>query len=291
MLASAASHETTLVDEAALERETTARMNARIDLSAPWTPMTEGVSYLASDDAVARDGGVDVIVHFHGAPLADEVWRANAVAALVIGVNLTGYGVAQYRDMFASGERFDAMLNDAVARVGGSYVRRLGLVSWSAGYGAVEDVLSDPDRYARVDAVVLLDGMHVDYTEGLPDESSIAIFERFARDAVAGDKAFVVTHSSITPSGYASTTETATMLLGSLGVARVEEKRTNARGMVEWYHADQGGLHVRGFRGDGARDHLDQLRLAGDTVREVIAPRWTRQAIADEKRSAPSIEL
>jgi len=53
--------------------------------------------------------------------------------------------------------------------------------------------------------------------------------------------------------------------------------------MVEWYHADKGGLHVRGFRGDDARDHLDQARLIGETVRAYITPRWTRWALDEEK--------
>jgi hypothetical protein len=277
----------TLRADPMLEHDLEARLNARLDLTNPWTPMGDGASYLAPEDAVAQDGGVDVIVHFHGALVADEEWRANAIAGVVVSVHLPGYGVAQYRDMFAPSDRFGAIVDDVIKRVGGTHVRRLGLVSWSAGYGAVQNVLSDPRYYAMVDTVVLLDGMHASYKEGLPDEASVAIFELFARDAALGDKQLIVTHSSVAPHGYASTTETATMLLSSAGAVRVEERRTNARRMVEWYHADEGGLHVRGFRGDGARDHLDQAHLVGDAVRSFIAPRWTRWAILDEeKRSA-----
>jgi hypothetical protein len=272
-------------DEAALEREVDARLNARLDLSGAWTPMVDGASYLASEDAVAEDGGVDVIVHFHGATVADDEWRASALAGLVVGVQLSGYGVSQYRDRFAPPDRLGALVDDAVKRIGGTHLRRLGLVSWSAGYGAVQSVLSDPGYYAIVDTVVLLDGVHASYQEGLPDEASIAVFEHFARDAALGDKQLIVTHSSIAPHDYASTTETATMLLLSAGAPRVVETRTNARGMVEWYHADEGGLHVRGFRGDGARDHLDQAHLLGEAVRTFIAPRWTRWAILDEEKS------
>jgi len=172
--------------------------------------MGDGETYLAADDAAAADGGVDVLVHFHGATIADEEWRASAVAAVVVSVHLTGYGASQYRDMFAPPDRFGAMVDDAVRRIGGTHVRRLGLVSWSAGYGAVQDVLSDSRYYAKVDTVVLLDGMHASYTEGLPDEASIAVFEHFAHDAAVGNKQLIVTHSSVTPRGYASTTETAT---------------------------------------------------------------------------------
>jgi hypothetical protein len=274
----------TLRADPTLERDLEARLNARLDLSSPWTPMGDGASYLAAEDAVAKDGGVDLIVHFHGAMVADEEWRANVFAGVVVSVNLPGYGAAQYREMFARSDLFGALVDDAVRRVGATHVRRLGLVSWSAGYGAVQNVLSDPRYYAMVDTVVLLDGMHASYKERLPDEASISVFELFARDAVLGDKQLIVTHSSIVPHAYASTTETATMLLSSVGAERVEETRTHARRMVEWYHADKGGLHVRGFRGDGWRDHLDQARLVGEAVRGFIAPRWTRWAILDEER-------
>jgi hypothetical protein len=270
-------------DAAAIDREVTARLNARLDLAGSWRPLVWGASYLAPDDVVAKDGGVDVIVHFHGALVVDEEWRASGIDAVVVNMTLPGYGVGVYRDMFASSDRFGAIVDDAVKRVGGTHVRRLGLVSWSAGYGGTQDVLSNPHYYAMVDTVVVIDGMHADYVEGLPDEGDFAVFERFARDAVGGQRQMIITHSAVVPPGYASTTETATMLLASVGVSRIEEKKTNARGMVEWYHADSGGLHVRGFRGDGPHDHMDQVHLVGDIVRSFIAPRWTRRAVIEER--------
>jgi hypothetical protein len=265
-----------------VEREVATRLNARLDLSEPWKPISDGAFYLAPEDVVGKDGGVDVVVHFHGATMVDDEWRATGLDAVIVSVHLPGYGVAQYRDMFAQADRFGALVDDAVKRVGGTHVRRLGLVSYSAGYGAIQDVLADPTTYAMVDTVIVLDGMHVDYREGLPDDGGLAIFERFAKDAAFGDKQMILTHSAVAPLDYASTTETATMLLASVGVTRIEEKRTNVRGMTEWYHADHGGLHVRGFRGDNAKDHIDQVHLVGDAVRVFIAPRWTRLAVLEE---------
>jgi hypothetical protein len=270
-------------DDSALDQDVDARLHAQPTLSGRWKRLSETTSYLAAKDAVAPDGGVDVIVHFHGTKLAEEAWRTTAIGALVVGVQLPGHGVGPYRETFAAPERFRAMVDAAVSRVGGTHVRRLGLVSWSAGYGAVEDVLSDPGLYAMVDTVVLLDSMHVSYKEGLPDETSLATFERFARDAVRGDKQLIVTHSSIVPGEYASTTETASMLLASAGATRAFERKKNQHGMIEFYHADEGGFHVRGFRGEYWRDHLEQVQLAGDEVRAFIAPRWTRLAIQDDR--------
>jgi hypothetical protein len=274
------------VDESAVDREVEARLRARLDLCSSWAPMGQGAYYLAPDDVVGKDGAVDVIVQFHGAPFVEDEWQKRAIPAVIVSVHLSGYGATQYRDMFASRDRFRGLLDGALARVGGTHVRRLALVSWSAGYGAVQNVLSDPDTYAMTDTVGLFDGMHVDYKEGLPDGANIAVFEHFARDAVAGTKQMILTHSSVTPFTYASTTETTTMLLFSLGIPRVQETRTNLRGMVEYYHADEGGLHVRGFRGEGLRDHIDQVHLLGDAVRAFIAPRWTRQAVLEEESVA-----
>jgi hypothetical protein len=275
---------------AAVEREVEARMNARLDIVGPWRPMVAGASYLLPDGVVGKDGGVDVIVHFHGAQVVDEEWRSSGVAAVIVSVTLPGYGVMPYREMFALPDTFGAIIDDAVKRAGGKRVRRLGLVSWSAGYGATQDVLQNAHYYDMVDTVVVFDGMHADYVEGIPDENDVAIFERFARDAVANPETrqMIVTHSAVTPPGYASTTETATMLLAAAGVARVEERRTNPRGMLEWYHADSGGLHVRGFRGDGPHDHMDQVHLLRDVMRTFVAPRWTRMAVVEERRAAGS---
>jgi hypothetical protein len=277
-------------DEKSIDREVVSRLNARLGIAEPWKPMNDGAWYLAPDDVVAKDGGVDVIVHFHGATLVEEEWRTTALDAVIVSVNLPGYGVGQYRDRFAEPGRFAGVVGDAVKRVGGTHVRRLGLVSWSAGYGAIQDVLSDDGFYAMVDTVVLLDGMHVDYKRGSPDKAGMAVFERFAEDAASGDKQMIVTHSSVTPGDYASTTETAAMLLASVGATRVEEKRTHARGMVEWYHADKGGLHIRGFRGEGLRDHTDQVHLLDDAVRGYLEPRWTRLSVLEERATA-TIEM
>jgi hypothetical protein len=234
---------------------------------------------------VADDGSVDVMVHFHGAAVVEREWRASGLDAVIVAVTYPGYGVAVYRDAFADPERFGAIVSDVVAKVGAKRLRRLGCTSWSAGYGGTTRVLENPKWYPRVDTVVLLDGLHVDYSEGIIDDTRIRIFERFARDAMGGKTEMVVTHSSVAPPGYASTTETASFLLGKLGIAKVEQTRTVKRGVVEWYHADEGDFHVRGFRGDGPRDHMDQVALVDDMVREYVVPRWTRMAVVDELKA------
>ena len=69
----------------------------------------------------------------------------------------------------------------------------------TAGYGAVREILRQPENFARVNNVLLLDGMHTSYVpEGKPladggviDGSGLDSFIAFAKEAVAGKKIFV----------------------------------------------------------------------------------------------------
>ena len=243
------------------------------------------VRYMApAKDVVGPDGSVDVAFQFHGAEVAETDWRQSGLNALIVSATFPGWGSVPYKRGFSDPIKFGTILDDALKKVGATRVRRLLLVSWSAGYAAMGLALSNAHYYALADAVVVLDGMHADFIDGKPDERPIAIFEAYARDAVAGRKTMVISHSSIVPPGYASTTQMAELLLASVGVKRIEGERTNTDGMVEWYHADAGGLHVRGYRGLGPKDHLEQLHLLDALVREHVTPRWTRLALEDARR-------
>jgi hypothetical protein len=230
---------------------------------------------------LADDGGVDVAFQFHGAEVAEKDWRQSGLNALIVSVTFPGWGSGVYKAGFADEVHVGEILDEALKRVGATHVRRLLLVSWSAGYAAMGIALGNAHYYALADAAIVLDGLHANLIDGKPDERPLAIFERYARDAVAGRKTMVVAHSSIVPFGYASTTQMAELLCASVGAQRIQGERQWAAGPVEWYHADEGNFHVRGFRGDGPRDHLDQLHLLDDLVRQYVTPRWTRMQIEE----------
>jgi hypothetical protein len=190
----------------------------------------------------------------------------------------------------------------------GVHVGRLALAAWSAGFASVNRILAVPAYYAATDAVVLLDGLHAQYMAPNPhapaqgkdrvDTNMLRHFIRFAADAAAGKKTMVVTHSAIVPPDYASTAESTAALLDAVGVTASSRRapegdgvrlpvRTHLRVRVPeepdvangWDSeattiADQGGLHVRGFRGAGPRDHFDHLHLIGDALRSWLVPRW-----------------
>jgi hypothetical protein len=261
------------------------RMHAGVEYG-PWEYLGGWIHYMApTGPFLSGDGGVDVAFHFHGAEVAQKDWRQSGLNAAIVSVTFPGWGSGVYKAGFSDEIRIGEILDEVVKRVGATHVRRLLLVSWSAGYAAMGISLGNAHYYALADTAIVLDGLHADIIDGKPDERPIAVFERYARDAVAGRKNMIVVHSSIVPFGYASTTQMAELLCASVGAKRIEEERRwGDDGPVEWYHADAGGLHVRGFRGDGPKDHLDQLHLLDDLVRYYVTPRWTRLAIEETRR-------
>jgi hypothetical protein len=157
-------------------------------------------------------------------------------------------------------------------------VRRIALTAWSAGYGAVRSILSQADARERIDAVILLDGLHCDYAgEGLAT-AGLEPFLKYARLAASGSKLMVVSHSSIVPPGYASTTETANYLVRELGgKARAAKPRaSDPLGLRLTSRFDLGDFHVRGYAGKAEPDHCAHLGLLSDVLKVHLAPRWSK---------------
>ena len=112
------------------------------------------------------------------------------------------------------------------------------------------------------------------------DERDLEPFSRLARDAAAGKKLFVFTHSEIAPYGYASTTEAADFLLGVVGGERVnvgEESSESPGGLLLKSRADVGQFFVRGYAGEDKGAHVAHLRLIEPVLRTWLAPRWARR--------------
>ena len=262
-----------------------------VEMEAKWKG-TSGGSYLAPKrDFVTSDGGFDVVFHFHAGMMSERQMRESGLNAVFVSC---GYGIGSgpYADAFANPGRFEQMLADVTRNIEkdtgrrGLHVRKLGLASWSAGFAAVGKILGVEKYYAQVDSVVLLDSLHAGYTTGPSKGASqgadkvdlkmIAPFVRFAKDASNGKKAMVITHSAIIPPDYASSTEATSALLTAIGVPTQAVAETNARGMEMNMKADKSGLHVRGFRGAGPKDHFKHLYLVGEVLVSYVVPRWKR---------------
>ena len=246
-----------------------------------WEPVALGQMIAPHRGGVARDGGFDLVVHFHGHEPARKEFVKVARGPVLVGIDL-GIGSGAYETAFASPDAFARVLSsveDAMRRRSGranAHVRRLALESWSAGYGATAQILRQP-LAAKVDAVVLLDSLHAGYTDAdahAVDGARLAPFVARARAAVGGKGVFFLSHSSIVPPGYASTTEVARWLVGQVGGAERAASRRDVLGLRMLGRFDRGNLHVRGYAGDDKPDHCAHLGLVADVMKAWLAPRW-----------------
>lgn len=212
----------------------------------------------------------DLVVHFHGAGwLVGIAAKRNGRSLAVAAVNLGG-GSSAYERPFTPPAVFPALLaalRDSLTAHGPAVagVRRLYLSAFSAGYGAVRAILrTHPEM---VDGILLLDGLHTDY---IPDRTVLAEggalnadklsgFLDFARWAIAGEKRMVITHSSIFPGTYASTTETTDWLIAELGLKRTPVTAWGPVGMQQVGATVSGRLSILAFAGNSAPDHVDHL--------------------------------
>jgi hypothetical protein len=218
-----------------------------------------------------KGGRVPLFVHFHGAPALAEEAAARHGRAAVLAVHL-GTGSSAYARPFADARVFPALLKEAEAKAGVRF-GPVGLTAWSAGYGAVREVLKSEAGYERARFVLLLDALHAGYEGGRPGPreprlvaDDLAPFVRFARDTAAGKKQLIVTHSEVFPGTFASTTETADYLLNAAGVKRTAVLRWGPAGMQQLSEARKGKLLVAGYAGNSAPDHVDHLHALADAL-------------------------
>jgi len=199
-----------------------------------------------------------LVIHFHGEPwLAEQSVRRALPKAAVLAVQV-GAGSRVYDEAMRDPATLPGILT-ALARP----VERLYLSGFSAGYGAIRAILRQPENAARVDAVLLLDGIHSDYAAPQdarqPAPADLDDFLTFARAAQGEQKRLAILHSEIFPGTYASTTETTDWLLAQLGLRRKAVLRWGPLGMQIVSDTRSGLLRVLGFAGNSAPDHVDML--------------------------------
>jgi hypothetical protein len=234
-------------------------------------PSGKPVELWVPDDARTGDA-VDLVVHFHGSAWLPEQAVAQVGGHTVAAIVNLGAGSGIYHRAFTDPAVFDSLLAGVTREVAAAIGReaRLGrvtLVGFSAGHGAVRAIIREPRHFARVDAVLLLDGMHTSYVPdgtvlaagGTLDTTNLTAFADFARAAMRGEKRFIVTHSEIFPGTFASTTETADWLLRALGLRRMPVLRWGPRGMQQLSEVRAGRFELLGFAGNSGPDHIDQL--------------------------------
>ncbi len=228
-----------------------------------WT-MSVG-TLLLPERARVRDT-IPLYIHFHGAPwLAEWSVQQHDRHAAVLSVQL-GAGSGVYAQAFKDPSKFVALLDEAAKALSPNRPIRFHpvvLSGWSAGYGAIREILRNRDNWSRVDAVVLEDGIHTSYVpDGQPgplDGAGLQPFIDFAREAIAGRKTFLITHSEIFPGTFASTTECSEFVMKEVSVTPHPVLKWGPLGMQQISDARSGRLRVMGFAGNTAPDHVDHI--------------------------------
>jgi hypothetical protein len=143
--------------------------------------------------------------------------------------------------------------------------------SFSAGYGAVREIVKEPDYFAKLRRVALVDSLYGGLLEEegrVPNPRDVLVWAPLAMSAALGDKTFLITISEVsTP--YASSSECAAAIVRHLGgelepaphVVEIDET------MTEWNllrRYDRGNFHVWLYEGAEAQAHLAHTRNLSD---------------------------
>ena len=241
------------------------RMHTRLTMSEP-AGRREALSLgtLFIPRKLVKKRTAPLLLFFHGGTWVPEVAAARNGDTAVISIQI-GSGSSVYARQFEDNGKFEELLFEA-ERQSGMKFNLLTIGGWSAGNGAVREILKSRDSYERVQRVLMIDGIHASYANGTPGplESQIVpdnlqTILKLARDAIAGRKRVLITHSEIFPGTYASTTETADYLVEQLGLKRKAVLRWGPMGSQQLSEARQGKFKLAGFAGNSAPDHVDQL--------------------------------
>lgn len=237
-----------------------------------WIPVGGGRFSLPKDgSAVRADGSFDLIVHLHGHDVGRMTFGKAHVPIVFFGATFK-----DYRGKLAGAHGLEHLVGAAEKGVS-KYIgkeakaRHIALAAWSGGYDGISVLLEQATPDPRVDAVVLLDGLH---GSRIPEKlmAQMGPFLAFGRRAIKKEVFMFVTHSSV-DTDYASTTETMHLLASELGGRPLSVRREDPVGMQLIEMFDRGSFHLRGYAGGGKMDHCASLLLYPD-IAKVLAKRW-----------------
>jgi hypothetical protein len=240
----------------------------------PWKNLAKGRLSAPREGAFDASGRFDLVIHLHGDELARRELAVSRQSFVLYSLTLAPG--ENYAALFSGSGLYGHIVAGVETALGESrgtpaHVGHVALSAWSAGYMGILATLAQPEA-KDVDAIVLIDGMH-----GPRDALArqLAPFVDYARRAAAGERFLLVTHSSIDPPDFASTTESAHHLISALGARPRAVRRNDRYGLelVEFF--TQKDFHVRGYAGNDKADHCAQVALLRDAF-EALGRRWGR---------------
>jgi len=235
-------------------------------------PLTTGRLFIPNTESI-RPQAPDLILHLHGAPgTVEKNLRRSHPDAIHVNITLPGLS-SVYKKHFQDPSGFPSLLEETkviLSKEGYATMpafRRIILMSFSAGFGGVRELLKQPESVEQIDAIIMADSIYAGFVGEMEDRkvnsSHMEPFLSFAKQAVAGKKQMIISHTQLFTPEYASTKETAAWLIDGLGGKRIPARKEHPGGMVEWSHFQQGRFHVFEFEGETGEEHMKHLTHIG----------------------------
>lgn len=206
-------------------------------------------------------------IHFHGSPtVAAANFKEAQLEGVLVVINFKGLSAAYSKPFRESPDLFTDLLKSTATLIGHQESdpwKRVTLSSFSAGYGAVREILKTPQHFDLIDAIVAADSMYASLEKGTDSRKPLLThmqdYRRFAKLAATGERAFLISHTSqSTP--YCSTTETADDLLDTLSLSRNPKTEIHGNELKIRSQTSRGKFAVYGYEGTTGDDHLQHLR-------------------------------
>jgi hypothetical protein len=245
------------------------------------------VLFIPAGYVTPADGKVDLAMHFHAAVwfAIDEHLRRSLNGPLLAAY--LGEGSVIYGKPFKDPERLARLLALVEAelskRGAAAHVDRLGISSFSAGYGAVREIIQVDKYLAMIHRIVLCDSLYAGWDPATtapgatsrPALENMQPFEKYVRMAANGEKTLVLVHSFV-PTPYANTAATAKWVAELVDAPRTEiapgsSPASSDKDFPLQYRADLGYLHLWGYGGEDAQAHMTHARHLADVWKALDA--------------------
>lgn len=242
-----------------------------------WRNLSRGHFTLPKGFELDSAGSFDLVMHLNGdQPVLRELVASGQRFVLYTYTLPPSEGYAPFGGSHLLPGLLSEIEKAVSKRVGKPAKRRhLALSAWSAGFVGIEAVLAQPEAES-VDAVLLIDGLHAPRNDRQSFEAQLKPFVSYAARAAAGERFFLVSHSSIDPPTFASTTECSHYLIHSLGGRPEPVRREDPMGLELVEYFTRGEFHVRGYAGNDKADHCAQLAVLRGAF-TALAKRWKHQ--------------
>jgi len=217
---------------------------------------------------------VVLTIHFHSA-----IWHAlqehvdRGVTGPVIAF-YPGEGSSVYAQSFQDPERLKRWMERTLSELksrgwpADARIKAIDISSFSAGYGAVRELVKDPSAFALIRRVVLADSMYGSLMVGIETRTPLAehvlVWKPLAEAAMKGEKTFAITFSQVPTPSYASSSEMAGALVEALGEKFVAVSSTNDPDYPLLKRFDKGRFHVWGYIGEDGQAHMTHARHLAD---------------------------